>query len=330
MKALFRRRYVQRFLLPFTLFTLFFTLAFAQQCAPGNTEPIRVGVLPVMNTLPLYVAQSEGFYADHGVTVELIPLESARDRSIGLQTGQIDIGNNDVMGAALQVASGDELKIIRHDPFMPGTPFFSIVTRNSPGLESPEDVVAALTAGELKIAVGHNTVTEYMASRLLKDAGYEVQPVDYIEVSAIPLRLEQLTQGTVDAALLPEPLTTLAVETGVGTAMFQDSTTNFVPVVLTASQHAIDNRPGDLCRFLAAYEDAVDAINSNPEAYRYNEIRIPEPIIESYNVPKFAAARVPTAQELDLVLEWMVETGMLDEALEYSDLVDPQFIPQRP
>lgn len=304
------------------------TIANAQQCAPASATPIRVGVLPVMNTLPLFVAQSEGFYADRGVVVELIPLESARDRSIGLQTGQLDVGNNDVMGAALQVASGDQLKIIRHDPFADAIPFFSIVTRNDSGLNSPSDVIAALAAGEIQIAVGHNTVTEYMASRLLKDAGYEVLAENYIEVSAIPLRLEQLMQGTVAAALLPEPLTTLAVHSGVGTAMFQDAATSFVPVVLTASQQAIEERPGDLCRFLAAYEDAVDAINADPEKFRHNELRIPEPIQDSYQVPKFAAARVPSEEELTLVLDWMIQVEMLDEAPAYDYLVDPQFLPR--
>lgn len=298
----------------------------AQQCQAASGLPLRIGVLPVMNTLPLFVAESDGFYADHGIEVELVPIESARDRSIGLQTGQLDIGNNDVMGATLQVAAGDNLKIIRHDPFTAGVPFFSIVVRSDLGLETPSEFITALSEGKIQIAVGHNTVTEYMTSRLLRDHGYNPRPGDYIEVSAIPLRLEQLMQGTVGAALLPEPLTSLAVETGIGTPLFQDSSTDFVPVVLTARQQVINERPGDLCRFLAAYEDAVFAINSNPEDYRFNDIRIPDPIIESYVVPTFAAARVPNREEIQSVIDWMIETNMLDQEVSYDQLVDGQFI----
>lgn len=301
--------------------------AAAQQCRPASGAPLRVGVLPVMNTLPLFVAQSEGLYLAHGIEVELVPIESARDRSIGLQTGRLDIGNNDVMGAALQVASGDSLKIIRHDPFARGVPFFSIVVRTGIGLETTEEVIEALKAEEIQIAVGHNTVTEYMTSRLLRDHGYDPSPNNYIEISAIPLRLEQLMQGMVAAALLPEPLTTLAVTTGAGAPLFQDSETHFVPVVLTARQEIIDERDGDLCRFMAAYEDAVQAINDDPEAFRVNDIRIPEPIIDSYNVPTFASARVPSAEEIEMVLAWMMETGMLDQPLSYEQLVDGRFIP---
>ena len=41
----------------------------------------------------------------------------------------------------------------------------------------------------------------------------------------------------------------------------------------------------------------------------------------------FAGPRVPTEQEIELVQQWMVETGMIDEAVPYGDLVDGRFMP---
>jgi NitT/TauT family transport system substrate-binding protein len=302
-------------------------IALAQECTPASGQPLRVGVLPVMNTLPLFIAQQEGFYEAAGVTVELVPIESARDRSIGLQTGQLDVGNNDVMGAVLQVASGDELKIVRHDSFAAGVRFFSIVTSAQSGLDTPEALIQALKDDTAQIAIGHNTVTEYIATKLLRDAGYEPEANDYLEVSAIPLRLEQVAQGTVAAALLPEPLTTLATAVQGGTAVLNDSDIDFVPVALTVRQQVLDERTGDVCRFLNAYQQAVDAINADPEAYRDNEIRIPEPVQATYQVPTFREFRVPGPEELDLVQAWMVETGMTDAVLPWADLVDDRFVP---
>lgn len=314
---------MKRLLAPLAL--LLAGTAFAQICEPLTGTPLRVGVLPVMNTLPLFVAEQEGFYEAQGVNVELVPVESARDRSIGLQTGQLEVGNNDVMGAVLQIAGGDELKIVRHDTFETGVRFFSIVTGADTGLDTADKLIAALAAGEAQVAIGHNTVTEYMASKLLRDAGYEPKEGDYLEVSAIPLRLENMAQGAVAAALLPEPLTTLGELQG-GHAVLQDSTTEFVPVALTVTQVAIDDRPGDVCAFLAAYQQAVEAINADPEAYRHNQIRIPEPIIETYGVPTFAAPRIPSEAEIALVQDWMLEVGMIDGAVAYEDLVDSQFM----
>lgn len=301
--------------------------ALAQECAAASGESLRVGVLPVMNTLPLFVAQQEGFYDAAGLSVELVPVESARDRSIGLQTGELDVGNNDVPGAALQVAAGDQLKIVRHDSFAMGERFFSIVTSASSGLDSPEALIQALRDDTAQIALGHNTVTEYIATRLLRDAGYEPQLNDYLEVSAIPLRLEQVAQGTVAAALLPEPLTTLATTVQGGFAVLNDSDIHFVPVALTVRQQVLDEREGDVCRFLAAYQQAVEAVNAQPEVFRANEIRIPEQVQDIYLVPSFNVARVPTEAELAEVQAWMVETGLLDAALPYEELVDDRFVP---
>src|SRR5690554_5645928 len=171
---------MKRILAPLVL-VLLSSVALAQVCEPLTGTPLRVGVLPVMNTLPLFVADQEGFYEAHGVTVELVPVESARDRSIGLQSGQLEVGNNDVMGAVLQVASGDELKIVRHDTLATGVRFFSIVTSESSGLDTAEKLIEALRNDTAQIAIGHNTVTEYMASKLLSDAGYEAEANDFLE-----------------------------------------------------------------------------------------------------------------------------------------------------
>lgn len=310
------------------LCSLFAASALAQPCPAASGRPLRVGVLPVLNTLPLFVAQQDGLYQAQGVTVELVPLESARDRGIGLQTGQLDVGNNDVIGALLQIAGGDELKIVRHDSFAPGVRFFSLVTSAQSGLESAEALIAALKADRAQIAIAHNTVTEYVATELLRRAGYQLEADDYLEVSDIPLRLEQLAEGTVAAALLPEPLTTLATAVQGGHAVLDDTEIDFVPVALTVRQAVLNERPGDVCRFLAAYEQAVQAINTDPEAYRQNEIRIPEPVQASYQVPRFVTFRVPTPEELNEVERWMLEAGLLDEPVPYEAVVDDRFAPQ--
>lgn len=299
----------------------------AQTCPSPSDEPLRVGVLPVLNTLPTFVAQQEGFFDDLGVKVKLVPLESARDRSIALQAGQIDVANSDVVATLLQVAAGDLLKIVRYDALAPDYRFFSIVTGANSGLGSPEELVAALQEDRAQIAISRNTVIEYLATKLLRSVGYEPQENDYLEVSAIPIRLEQLAQGTVQAALLPEPLTTLATEVQGGTAVLDDSLLGFVPVALSVTQTALDERPGDVCAFLQAYDRAVKVIGEDPEVFRQNGLRIPEPVQASYVVPEFEPFRVPTPEEIQEVEDWMLETGLLEATVPYEAVVDGRFVP---
>lgn len=295
-------------------------------CGTPSGEPLRIGVLPVLNTLPIFVAQQAGLYEEFGVNVEIVPVESARDRAIAQQAGEIDVANSDAVGTVLQVNGGQAVKIVRHDTFTPDYRFFSIVVGATSGITTINELTAALAADEAQIAISQNTVIEYLATKMLAQVGYEPSEDDYIEVAAIPLRLEQIAQGTVAAALLPEPLTTLATTVQGGTAVADDNGIGFIPVTLTVNQSTIDERSSDLCAFLQAYELAVQAIAADPEAYRDNPIRIPDPVRPTYTIPQFAAPRVPSAAELQEVMDWMLENGLIDNAVAYDDLVDDRFV----
>jgi len=310
-----------------TLCITAFTLAAAQTCPEPTGEVLNVAVLPVLNALPTYIAQQEGLYEQYGVNVNLVPVDSGRDRTIAMQAGQIDVGNSDAVAHVLQVASGQALKIVRHDTFTPDYRFFSIVAGAQSGITTAEDLIAALEADTAQIAISQNTLIEYLATAMLRDAGYEPEADDYTEVAAIPLRLELLAQGQVAAALLPEPLTTLATTLQGGTALLNDSSLEFVPVVLTVNQDVIDERPGDVCAYLQAYDDAVALINAEPEAYRQNDVRVPDPVRGTYVVPQFTDFRVPSEAEMAEVLDWMLAAGLLEDAPSYDDLVDGQFVP---
>jgi len=295
-------------------------------CGAPSGNPLRIGVLPVLNTLPIFVAEQAGFYEEVGVTVAIVPVESARDRAIAQQAGEIDVANSDVVGTALQVNGGHDVRIVRHDTFTPDYRFFSIVTGATSGISNIEGLTAALAADEAEIAISQNTIIEYLATTMLRGAGYEPEADDYVEIAAIPIRLEQIAQGAVTAGLLPEPLTTLATTVQGGQAVADDNGIDFIPVALTVNQSTIDTRSGDVCAFLQAYEMAVQAIATDPESYRENPIRIPDPVRPTYTIPQFAAPRVPTEAEIQHVITWMIESELLDNEMTYDQLVDGRFV----
>lgn len=297
-----------------------------EMCVPPGAEPLKVGVLPVLNTLPIFVAAEAGFYEDLGVTVEIVPVESARDRAIAQQAGEIDVANSDVVGTVLQVKGGHDVKIVRHDTFTPEYRFFSIVAGATSGITTVEELTTALARDEAQVAISQNTIIEYLATTMLRSAGYEPEADDYLEIAAIPIRLEQIAQGSVAAGLLPEPLTTLATTVQGGTALVDDNGIDFIPVALTVNASTLDARPGDVCAFLQAYELAVQAIAADPEAYRNNPIRIPEPVRPNYTIPQFEMPRVPSEDEIQQVIDWMIESELIDGGVPYEDLVDARFI----
>jgi len=313
------------------LLGLLLVLAITPATAQDDAEPdLKIAVLPVLNTMPLFVAQGENLYEEEGITVEMIPFESARDQSIALQSEQVDGANTDMMVLTLLVNGGTDLKAVWHDAFTGDYSFFAVVAGKDSGIEDIDGLVEALKAGDAQIAISNNTIIEYLTTAMLRGAGYDPDRDTYVEISAIPVRLEQLAQGTVAAATLPEPLVTLATTVQSGTTIIDDTVIDFIPTVLVFSQATLDDKPEAVAAFLRAYEHAVELINENPDDFRYTEVRVPDPVRETYTVPQFLTASVPTEEETTLVMDWMIERGMIDEAVPYERLVDDSFLPELP
>ncbi|HMV28770.1 MAG TPA: ABC transporter substrate-binding protein, partial [Anaerolineales bacterium] len=66
-----------------------------------NVSTLKLAVLPIIDTLPLYVAEAEGLFAKQGVTVELIPVASAPERDQLLAAGQADGTINETLAVML-------------------------------------------------------------------------------------------------------------------------------------------------------------------------------------------------------------------------------------
>lgn len=296
---------------------------------PAEAPTLRIAVLPVLNSMPLFVAESEGLFDAEGVNVELIPFDSALNRQTALAAGEVDGAQTDLQGVVLLAAGGVPIKAVRHDSFTSDFRYFAIVAGASSGITDTAGLIAALEADTAQIAISNNTIIEYLTTSMLRGAGYEPDlATDYIEVAAIPIRLEQLAAGTVATANLPEPLVTLASGLQGGTVILDDTGIGFVPTVVAFRAEALALNNGEAVRaFLRAYEEAVNRINTDPEAYRNVEVQVPDPIRATYTVPQFVSARVPTEAEAGSVLNWMVERGLIDTAPAYADIIDGSYLP---
>jgi NitT/TauT family transport system substrate-binding protein len=304
------------------LLLVIFTMGGFTYAQEDELPTLKIGVLPVLNTLPLYVAQAEGFYEAEGVQVELINFNSAREQQIAIVAGEIDGLNTDMVVQSLVFKGGTPLVAVRHDTIVGN--YFSIVASASSGITSVEDLAGA------SIGIGENTIIEYLTTNMLNAAGLTTDDVNYEEIPEIPRRVQLMATGELGVATLPEPLTTLVTSLQGGSLILSDESVNFVPTVLAFTQDTLDAQPEAVEAFLRAYENAVNALNADGEPFRpvmLENLIIPEPLQATYPVPSFPTATIPTEAQVGLVVEWMLERGLLDEAIEYSDLVNGMLLP---
>ncbi len=287
-----------------------------------DSPDLRIGVLPVLNTLPLYVAQEKGYFAEAGVAVELVPFQSGLDRQTALLAGATDASNDDLIGVLLLNAAEVDVRVVRHDP--PVEPFFAIVAAAESGLETAADLEGA------SIGISHSTLIQYLTDALLATVEMSAEQVEYVEVAEIPVRYQLLLQGEIDAATLPEPLIQAALGAG-GRVILDDGALDYVPTVLSFRADVLAEKGEAVRAFLAAYERAVEAINEDPEAHREimgANIQMPPPLIPILPVPTFFTASVPSEEDFAAVQDWALSIDLLAEALPYEDVVDGRYLPE--
>src|SRR5512141_2056049 len=83
-------------------------------CAPQNTATLKIAVLPIIDTLPMYVAQQDGLFAKHGVNVELVPVASAPERDQLLAAGGADGAINETLAVMLFNKEKVQMQVVRY------------------------------------------------------------------------------------------------------------------------------------------------------------------------------------------------------------------------
>jgi NitT/TauT family transport system substrate-binding protein len=272
-------------------------------------QPLRIGILPVLDTLPLQVGVAEGLFAAEGVQVELVPFASAMERDMAMQAGQLDGYFGDLPITLLLIQAGVDMRIATVAyASTPGQRMFALLA--GPGRASRESMT---------VGISKASVIEYLLGRMQEQgsaAGLDLQPV---EVRKIPIRMQMLLAGQLDAALLPEPLATLAERRG-ATVLATDEELNLILTVICLHS----TRLRELPRFIKAYGTAVERINAAPERYRELMIqacRIPPELSSTFPVYRFPAPGLPAPQEIERTSGWMVRRGMLSSKPSYELIV---------
>jgi NitT/TauT family transport system substrate-binding protein len=314
----------QNWILVITI-TAIFSLSLAA-CLPGKKAEdthLRVGLLPILDILPFHVAEQKGYFEAEGIDVEFVPVKSAQERDALMQAGEIDGMLNDLISTGLFNRDSVQVKIVATARRgYPESPQFRVLAAPDSNITSAQDLKG------VPIGISQNTVIEYITDRLLEAEGVSPEQIEVLEVSAIPVRFEQLMAGQIQAATLPDPLAQGAMAAGAKLIVDDSQYTEFSQSVLSFSTGAIESKPNTIKKFLKAWNQAVQDLNSNPGQFSdllIEEGRVPESVQGSYRMPPFPAGEVPSQDEWQDVIDWLLEKDLIDRPLPYTDTVLTDF-----
>ena len=175
------------------------------ESAPEEAVTLRMALLPVLDTLPMYVADQEGLFAENGVQVEFIPVASAPERDQVIAAGQADGMVNEAVSTMFFNKEETQVQIVRYArTATPDQAVFRILAARDSDINAVEDLKG------VAIGISQGTVIEYLTDRLLQAEGFSANEIETIAVPKIPDRMALLGNGELKAAMLPEPLSSLA------------------------------------------------------------------------------------------------------------------------
>jgi NitT/TauT family transport system substrate-binding protein len=240
-----------------------------------------------------------------------------------MQAGEIDGMLNDLISTGLFNRDDVQIKIVATARrAYPESPQFRVLAAPDSDIASTQDLA------NVPIGISQNTVIEYITDRLLEAEGLSSDQIEIVEVSAIPVRFEQLMAGQISAATLPDPLAQGAMAAGATQLVDDSQYAQYSQSVLSFSTEAIESKPGTIEKFLKAWNRAVADLNSDPDQFSDLMIekgRVPESIQGTYRMPPFSAGEVPSQAEWQDVVDWLLEKGLIDQPITYEDSVSTDF-----
>jgi NitT/TauT family transport system substrate-binding protein len=294
----------------------------------GDAGTLKMGLLPILDVLPFFIAEEQGYFERAGITVELVPVSSALERDQLMQAGEIDGMLNDLISTGIFNQEGTNIQIVSMArTAYPDFPQFRILAAPGSDIQTPADLVG------VPIGISETSVIEYTTDRLLEAEGISPDDITTESVPSIPTRFQLLMEGELEAANLPDPLAQGAVEAGA--ALIVDDTVHpeFGVSVLSFSAQAINDKPQAIRRFLAAWNLAARDLNNDPEAHRallLENVRLPESIQETYTIPEFPINQIPTEEQWNDVADWLGDKELVAEPLPYENSVTDEFLFERP
>jgi NitT/TauT family transport system substrate-binding protein len=291
-----------------------------------KTAPIKLGMMPITDNLPFWVAEEKGYFAEEGLAVQLVPFPSALERDSAFVAGQIDAGVGDLLAVAAMCNGGTEVRAVAvAQGAVPGENRFGILAAPGSGITAPEQLK------NVPIALSLNTINEYITDSLLTAQGLQPEEIDNTNMVKLPIRLDALLNGQVKAATLPDPFATLAEIKGA--QLVVDNTENTIAqTVVIVRQETLDSNLVGMQKLMRAYARAVEDLQSDPLQYETllsEKARVPQDVLASHEHPlalHFSTPRLPDKDGLEKTVTWMKDHDLLQKDLNYDDLVDGRVI----
>ncbi len=173
--------------------------------APAQAERIKVGILKVGSSGPVYIAQEKGYFASEGLTADLVSFGAGQAVAVAVVSGDVDIGVTGLTASLYNLAARGEMRVLAglhrevHGFRMLG--YFASKRAYAAGVTALQDLpghsVAITTIG---------STTHYAVGLLAEKYGFPLQSIKILPLQTISNSASAVIGGQADVGLAPSTL----------------------------------------------------------------------------------------------------------------------------
>lgn len=277
--------------------------------SPEETLSLKIGVMPAVDTAPIYLAEEKGYFDELGLDLTIELFNNAGDRQTALQTHAIDGAMTDLIAVATNINGGFDLKATTLTDGV-----FPVLVRA--GYEETP---------EIKVAMMEVSVSNFLIDEWLGD-DYTIEKVF---INDIPARLEMIKSGQVDMGLFPEPMASNGAANGDLEKRIYTPEDGICPNVMAFTDKALTEKEEAIARFHEGYNKAAQDLMENPDEARtllIEKLNLNPAIQDDIILPTYSLAHLPEEAYIQKIMNWSSETLNQELNLVPSNLIEGKFV----
>jgi NitT/TauT family transport system substrate-binding protein len=224
--------------------------------AAGLTT-LRVGYIPIVDFLPMYVAIDQGYYAREHLKIKLVPFAGGATIIPALQGGSLDLGISNVLSVLIAADHGLKPVLITGGNYDPRAhPTHAILVMNTSAIRTAKDLEGKTVAVNTL-----NNIAHVIAEQWMKDHGANPAKTRFTELE-FPQMLAPLTHHQIDAVYEVEPFITIGKSLGARVLVYPMAAENQLTYLagLIGMRPYVSAHRALVAGFVRAYNRGVDFI----------------------------------------------------------------------
>lgn len=287
----------------------------------GKLTTVNVGIIPVAEFAPVYIAQDEGYFEAEGLDVKTQVIQNAASIAPSVLNGQLQFGTAAAFPFLSAMAKGLPLTAVANassvSPDADEDPS-AILVMPDRGFKSTADLAGKIVAVNALGSASHVTA----AANIEQDGGDHTKTT--FVAMPFPDMIAALERGTIDAAVVVEPFQVQGVENGAVVLSHPNSKT-LTPgtfTVVFASQQFAAKNPDTVAKFQRAMNKASLAAAKDPSVVAKvleKHLNLDPGLFDRMRVPLYSDDL--STKSLQHMADLMVDLGFMEKTIDASKSV---------